>query len=257
MKGRGREGERAFENFKVILSLYLTHDRLLSSTLSRCGVHLFRAPCHTRDCIEVNMNCVDGGTADALRVEYYDGNGVEAMGAGIPMNTEEGKAKTSEAAEGCGSSSSCGAASCGENPGSTKALTTALATRRIDPYVYSSPPSALMAFDAFEKQINQHHIRTNRKGGTGSDPNPIPAITAARNAVAGSTSSVAQVGGRESGLVRAKKPAQMTLKLAPSPKKKNGIPMDTPMKNQLSYYLSRHLEAELGAEENWRPMENR
>jgi len=215
---------------------------------SQCGVHLFRAPCHTRDCIEVNVNCVDGGTADTMEVHFYDGSKPSAMGAGVSTQKQFVPPSASSGVS-CAKStgSGPGASSCtGETPSSTSDLTTALAARRIDPYVYSSPPSALMAFDAFEKQINQHHIRSNRGPGSTSDPTPVV------------KSASAQLNSPVKSKVRggAGQPTPITLKLAPSPSK-NNVPMDTPMKNQLHYYLSRHLGREFEEQENWKTNERR
>ena len=88
-----------------------------------------------------------------------------SMGRGLPVNNGCGNDGTSanfNAQKTGTNKANDGGTNNFECPSSTAALTTALAARRIDPYVYSSPPSALMAFDAFEKQINQHHIRSNR-----------------------------------------------------------------------------------------------
>ena len=102
--------------------------------------------------------------------------------------------------------------------------------------------SALMAFDAFEKQVNLHHIVANR----GND------MSGVEGGFVGATGFGAKLGGA------AGKMAGVGVHVGPmgpigpaglSPgKMKKKIRerdnLDAPMKNQLQYYLRRHLDEE-------------
>ncbi len=156
------------------VTLTKTSDRSMAAHgfCSRCGVHVFRAPSHMKDLIEVNLNCIDGNTADAMVVEHYDEQLPTAMGAGVPSHDNFNLASAAM-----------------------------LPPPKVNTSKAASPATAMVTFE--EK------MRT---------PSPLPP----------------------------------KLKTQPSIADGPKFSIDTPAKQQLSYYLSRHLSAD---SENFHPNE--
>ena len=103
-----------------------------------------------------------------------------------------------------------------------------------------------MAFDAFEKQVNLHHIVANRGddvsgmgGGVGGSGGVGAKLGGVAGAMAGATAGV----GVHMGPMGPIGPAGLSPgKMKKKMRERDNL--DAPMKNQLQYYLRRHLDEE-------------
>ena len=163
------------------------------------------------------------------------------MGAGVPLQSQfDPNAEQSiiplfavkECNEGEDSSTNC---SSSRHRASTSALTSALTARSIDPCnnTFSSPSAeaaAVIAFDSFERQINNHHIRHNRQSSSSFASQSMGGFNSSK-----STSSPLSLLDSNVNYCSTPPPSSISLKS----RAKQGL--DTPLKNQMHYYLSRHL----------------